>query len=326
MAGTHPRDVSLARARDVVRRAVDKAEQLGLHGGIAVVGASGALVTASRLDHGGLGGMGRATSKAWISATQQIPSVEHLHRMTSLPQPIAGGFVAVSPQAAFPGGGGLPIVDDSGVVVGGIAASGSTVSPFFPAGLAAQDLSVDGQPANPEDLLIAYALDIPYASQHGDDQGRWSARFGELRIAPEASRGMASAPPASQQDELAWAVALCDRLMAAAAERGLRVWGALGGTGGDPGQKDRQVDPDAARLEVALALATSAARFGVPSEQLATDFGSALATVAALHPTPFLALPGGLPLTEDDRLVGGVGVGGADPATCADLLRSVVRA
>ncbi|QGN57450.1 hypothetical protein GKE56_05700 [Nostocoides sp. HKS02] len=326
MAATHPRDISLAQARAVVRRAVDKAEQLGLHGGIAVVGASGALVTASRLDHGGLGGMGRAASKAWISATQQIPSVEHLHRMTSLPQPIAAGFVAVSPQAAFPGGGGLPIVDDDGVVVGGIAASGATVSPFFPAGLAAEDLSVDGQPANPEDLLIAYALDLPYVSQHGDDQGRWSARFGELRVEPAASRGMATAPAASRQHELNWAIALCDRLMAAATDRDLRVSVAVVDRGGDPVQQDRMDGAAAAGVEVALAVATSSARFGAPSERLATDYGPSLAAVAALHPAPFLALPGGLPLTEEGRLVGGVGVGGADPATCADLLRSVVEA
>jgi uncharacterized protein GlcG (DUF336 family) len=64
-------DLSIVDARALVRRAVDKAEQLGLRGGIAVVGASGALVTASRLDNGGPGGMARARSKAWIAATQQ---------------------------------------------------------------------------------------------------------------------------------------------------------------------------------------------------------------------------------------------------------------
>jgi len=121
-------DLPLTRARELVQRAVDKAEQLGLRGGIAVVGASGTLVTASRLDHGGVGGMARARSKAWISATQQIPSAEHMRRMTTLPAPISAGFVGVSPQAMFPGAGGLPIVDDAGIVVGGIAASGATVT------------------------------------------------------------------------------------------------------------------------------------------------------------------------------------------------------
>ena len=66
-------DIDLASARELVRRAVDKAEQLGISGAIAVVGASGALVTASRMDEGGAGGLGRARSKAWIAATQKIP-------------------------------------------------------------------------------------------------------------------------------------------------------------------------------------------------------------------------------------------------------------
>ena len=65
--------MSLSVARAVIQRAIDKGEQLHLAGGIAVVGASGALVSASRMDRGGAGGMARARSKAWISATQQIP-------------------------------------------------------------------------------------------------------------------------------------------------------------------------------------------------------------------------------------------------------------
>ena len=58
--GPHPRDLSLAEARALVQRAVDKAEQLGLRGAIAVVGATGTLITASRMDAGGPGGMARA--------------------------------------------------------------------------------------------------------------------------------------------------------------------------------------------------------------------------------------------------------------------------
>ena len=151
-----------------MQRAVDKAEQLGLRGGIAVVGATGTLITASRMDAGGPGGMARARSKAWISATQQIPSSEHLHRMTTIAPPVAAGFAAASPEALFPGAGGMPVSAD-GAVVAGIAASGATVSPFFPAGVDPRVLSADGKPANPEDLLIAYALGLPYAGQHGDD-------------------------------------------------------------------------------------------------------------------------------------------------------------
>src|SRR3954447_8322030 len=213
MGDVHPGDVSLVRARALVRRAVDKAEQLGLRGAIAVVGASGALVTASRLDHGGPGGMSPARSKAWISATQQIPSAEHLRRMTTLPAPISQGFVTASPEALFPGAGGLPIRDGE-VVVGGISASGATVSPFLPSGVAPEAVSADGEPANPEDLLIAYALSTPYAGQHGDDGARWQARFGDLTVAPDHSLGLKPAPPAVRQSELDWAMTVGDRVLA----------------------------------------------------------------------------------------------------------------
>src|SRR5579859_1085896 len=102
------------------------------------------------MDAGGPGGMARARSKAWISATQQIPSAEHLHRMTVIAPPVAAGFALASPEALFPGAGGMPVRagGDGGVVVAGIAASGATVSPFFPDGVEPRALSADGRPAN----------------------------------------------------------------------------------------------------------------------------------------------------------------------------------
>ena len=96
---------------------------MGVRGAFAVVGGSGVLVSASRMDRGGAGGMARARSKAWISATQQIPSTEHHVRMATLPPPIAAGFVACSPEAMFPGAGGMPIHDDDDPerpVIGGL--------------------------------------------------------------------------------------------------------------------------------------------------------------------------------------------------------------
>jgi uncharacterized protein GlcG (DUF336 family) len=322
---THPYDIPLAEARALVQRAVDKAEQLGLRGGIAVVGASGALVTASRLDHGGPGGMARAASKAWISATQQIPSAEHLHRMTTLPLPISSGFVQVSPQAVFPGAGGIPVLDPDGVVVGGIAASGATVSPFLPAGVAPEVVNADGKPANPEDLLIAYALGVPYVGQHGDDQARWEARFGDLVVPPERSLGTAPAPTAGRQQQLAWARELCDRVLAAATERGLLVSVAVVDSGGDPVQQDRMDGAVAAGVDVALATGATAARYGCPSADLSTRYGNATSSLWALHPSPFLAAPGGVPLLSDGRVVGGLGVGGVESHACAEIAREVSR-
>jgi uncharacterized protein GlcG (DUF336 family) len=62
------------------------------------------------------GGMARARSKAWIAATQQIPSAEHLHRMRTVAPPMVTGFVGCSPEAVFPGAGGMPIERDGWVV------------------------------------------------------------------------------------------------------------------------------------------------------------------------------------------------------------------
>src|SRR3954469_10985992 len=105
----HTDDLPLVDARALIERAIAKADQLGVRGAVAVVGGSGVLVSASRMDRGGAGGMARARSKAWIAPTQQIPSHEHLRRMSTLPHAMERGFVAVSPEAVFPGAGGMPI-------------------------------------------------------------------------------------------------------------------------------------------------------------------------------------------------------------------------
>jgi uncharacterized protein GlcG (DUF336 family) len=324
MVGTHPRDLGLAEARALVQRAVDKAEQLGLRGAVAVVGATGTLLTASRMDAGGPGGMTRARSKAWISATQQIPSSEHLHRMTTIAPPVAAGFAQASPEALFPGAGGMPINAD-GVVVAGIAASGATVSPFFPADADPRVLSADGRPANPEDLLIAYALGIPYAGQHGDDQKRWEQRFANLVVDPADSLGMAPAPPASRQAQLDWAKALCDAAMDAAARRGVRVAVAVVDRGGDPIQQDLMDGGPAGGVAVAQAVAGAAALFDCESADLGARFGPADA-VAALVVPPVLSVPGGLPVRDAGRVVAGLGVGGAGPSVCEDIARTALAA
>ena len=322
--GPHPRDLGLAEARALVQRAVNKAEQLGLRGAIAVVGATGTLLTASRMDAGGPGGMARARSKAWISATQQIPSAEHLHRMTTIAPPVAAGFALASPEALFPGAGGMPVSVD-GVVVAGLAASGATVSPFFPADADPRVLSADGRPANPEDLLIAYALGLPYAGQHGDDQKRWEERFGDLVIDPAESLGLAPAPRATRQAQLGWAKGLCDAVMATASDRGVHVAVSVVDGGGDPIQQDLMDGGPAGAVAVAQAVASAAALFDCDSGDLKSRFGAADA-VATLVVPPVLGVPGGLPVRDAGRVVAGLGVGGGDPAVCEKIARTALAA
>ena len=92
----------------------------------------------------------------------------------------------------------MPIAGDDGVVTGGVAASGATVGPFvdFP-GADPRKLIADGRPANAEDLLVHYALGLPYAGQHGDDEQRWLAAYGSLP--DEEGLGMTELPPASRE-------------------------------------------------------------------------------------------------------------------------------
>ena len=184
------------RRSALVRRAVDKAEQLGISGAIAVVGASGALVTASRMDEGGAGGLGRARSKAWIAATQKIPShrapapddVDRARRSRPASRRSRRRRRSRAPAACRSVTSGPDHRRRS-------PPRGRRVSPFFPAELDRRYSIVDGQPANPEDQVIAYALDMPYVGQHGDDKPRWEARYGawqdrstRRRLGPVPSR------------------------------------------------------------------------------------------------------------------------------------------
>ncbi len=312
-------DLDLESARALVRRAVEKAEQLGLSGGIVVVGASGALVTGSRMDDGGAGGMGRARSKAWIAATQRIPSTEHLHRLGVIATAVAAGFPLISPESAFPGAGGMPVRRD-GRIVAGIAASGATVSPFIPPGLDAEMMLANGRPANPEDLLIAYALEQEYVGQHGDDLARWTAAFGAWRDEPPAGVGMSPAPTSTQQADLDWARGLADAVIARATGEGLAVSVCVVDRRGEPMQHDAMDDAPTSGAYVAEAVAAAAALFHAPSGDLAERLPAA----DHLLPVRVSALSGGLPVRVDGRVVAGLGVGGPAPFRCAELAATVL--
>jgi uncharacterized protein GlcG (DUF336 family) len=305
----HTRDLPLADARALIERGIAKAQDLGVRGAIAVVGASGVLVSASRMDRGGTAGMARARSKAWIAATQQMPSVEHLRRMTTLPFPMERGFVGTAPEAVFPGAGGMPIRGDDGAVVAGIAASGATVGPFVAyEGADPRKLIVDGKPANCEDLLVHYALGIPYVGQHGDDEQRWIDAYGSLPEEPGV--GYADPPPASQPEH-EWALALADRAIAEARARGVLIAVAVVDHRGDPIQQDCMDGAPTAGPLVAEAVAVTAATFQVASDEVRAD-------LAALLPITASVAPGGLPLPD-----GGVGIGGAAPEICAEIAAAV---
>jgi uncharacterized protein GlcG (DUF336 family) len=310
----HADDIGLSDARALIARAVDKAEEIAMRGAIAVVGSTGALVSASRMDRGGAGGMARARSKAWIAATQQIPSAEHLHRMGVVAPPMVSGFVACSPEAAFPGAGGMPLWRD-GAVIGGIAASGAGIGPFvaYP-GAVKEKLIAGGEPANGEDLLVHYALGIPYQGQHGDDLARWEAAYGPFPPDAGAGSGIDEPPPASRQPEHAWALARADRAIALAREQSALIAVSIVDVRGEPIQQDRMDDAPSAAVELSQALAATAAMFQTDAASVRDTYpAGALAQLAAALPYPILSAPGGIPIREGGRVVGGIGIAGRAP-------------
>jgi uncharacterized protein GlcG (DUF336 family) len=311
---SHQTDIALDQARALIARAIDKAAHVGVRGAFAVVGGSGVLVSASRMDRGGAGGMARARSKAWISATQQIPSTEHHMRMATLPPPIAAGFVACSPEAMFPGAGGMPIYSE-GIVVGGFSASGATIGPFVNIpGIDRRMLIADGKPANSEDLIVLWTLGLPYEGQHGDDEKRWLEAFAELPNEPGLGYGD---PPPASQPEHKWALGLADRAIAEAARRGDRIAVAIVDSRGDPIQQDTMDGAPSAAPFVAEAVAAGAATFQLPSAEIDP-------ALSAVLPYRVLTVPGGVPVREGDRVVAGLGIAGPEVAVCAEIAESVL--
>jgi uncharacterized protein GlcG (DUF336 family) len=311
----HTTDIPLAEARRLIARAIDKAAHIGARGAFAVVGGTGVLVSASRMDRGGAGGMARARSKAWISATQQIPSTEHHLRMATLPAPIAAGFVACSPEANFPGAGGMPIYDDDDAVVGGFSASGATVGPFVDIpGIDRRMLIADGKPANSEDLIVLWTLGLPYRGQHGDDEKRWLDAF---KVLPDEPGLGYSAPPPASQPEHEWALALADAAIAEAAARGERIAVAIVDSRGDPIQQDTMDAAPSAAPFVAEAVAAGAATF----QRASAEIDPALTSVL---PYRALTVPGGVPVREDGRVVAGLGIAGPDAVICHEIAEAVL--
>jgi uncharacterized protein GlcG (DUF336 family) len=333
--------MNYTEARGLIDRAIDKAAQVGAAGAFAVVGSDGALISASKMDHDEAGGMARARSKAWISATQQAPSTVHHDRMWKLPPPIAVGFVANSPEASFPGAGGMPLSDDEGRIIAGFSASGSSIGPFVDLpGVDRPYLIAQGKPANSEDLIVLWALGLDYVGQHGDDAKRWQEAFGELPS--EQGLGYSDAP-AAEQPRHRGAVAVVDRAFQMARDRGARVAVTVCDRGGDPIQQDAMPGSASAASIVAEAVARSAARFELPSAEVRPD-------LAALLPIPGAVAPGGLPIRRGDATVAAIGslapagnsggrgdsgldggavvaalgVGGPDPDLCHEIAAAVL--
>lgn len=313
------RKLTLHEARALVARAIDKAEQIRCAGAVVVADRAGNTLTASRMDDAGPLGMRTGRSKTYVAAATCRPSSDFLKEMVAVPPLLAKGYLNVLPKQPFPGAGAMPLVRD-GRVIGALGASGATMGPFvkYP-GCDPRMLVVDGKAANAEDLVISYARELgAYDPQHGDDDARWNAAYGELPGAEFAGcNGMAAAPKHGAQLILASALALSDAALALGRAEDVRIAVAIVDRHGDAIQLDCDDGACGATLGIAEMAAACAALFGCGSDAVMDRFGvDTLKAYRAQSGRDIAAVPGGMPLFAGDALWGAIGIGGTDPDTC----------
>jgi uncharacterized protein GlcG (DUF336 family) len=310
--------LSLAEARDIVGRAVAKGEALNQRGAFVLVDDGGVVITAARMDGAGKLGVPISRAKAYGAAVNRETSAQFASRMSQMFVGIYMAYQDLARDSTFPGPGAMPI-RKNGQVVGAIS-TGAGIGPFCKfEGVDPAALIVEGKPTNAEDLIIAYALGLPYAPQHGDDMKRWTEAYG---AAPShgAGTGFAVAPPAKRQAALDAAQRMIDAGMAEAERLKASVAIAVTDRHGDIVRVDRMDGAPPMTPDVAEAVAVTALNFQSPSGEAPRD----AAQFAAAAPFKFLAVPGGLPVERGGRIVGALGVGGADQRMCAEIA-SVAR-
>jgi uncharacterized protein GlcG (DUF336 family) len=161
--GTAP-PLTLAEARAYIDRALEKARGLDQRGTFVVVDEGGNVVSISRIEGAPLAGIGVSRAKAYAAAVTHEPTAQFSERMHRFPER-SHAYETILPEHLFPGPGGMPILKN-GRVVGGMS-TGPGIRPWTRvSGLDREKLMVNGELANVEDLIIAYALGIPYQNQH----------------------------------------------------------------------------------------------------------------------------------------------------------------
>lgn len=308
----------LRTARDILRRAVEKAEDLGQRGTYVVVDEAGTIVTSSRMDGAGALSFAVSRSKAYAAAVHRAPSGLLATLYSSGPVQY-DAMQRLAPKRFFPGPG-AQLIESDGRVIGAIT-TGMGVAPFVKLpGVDPSKLIVDGKAANAEDICAAYALRKPYVGQRGDDHESWMKAYGKP---PEGrGTGLDEVPKATRQVELDAAIALCDAAMAEAERRKVLVSVAVLDRNGDMIQVDRMDHGPPMTPDIALAVAVTALNFGGSSADAAKY--PDLEALGRATPYTFLPIPGGLAMVEDGRVSGAIGVGGVDPETCEAIARAVI--
>ncbi len=151
--------LTLREAREILERAVEKAEEVGWISAFAVTDVGGNVISISRVDGAPAAAAPLARSKAYLTAVMTRQSLPFSERMDAHPARF-DGYQNILPRPLFPGPGAIPIKKD-GKVVGGFSSSISSHE-------GGMQIEVGGKKMSREDIVTAYALQIPYVEQHGD--------------------------------------------------------------------------------------------------------------------------------------------------------------
>jgi uncharacterized protein GlcG (DUF336 family) len=304
--------MTLTEARDVTARAVAKTEALRQSGCFVVVDLSGEPVAVRRMDATGGGAYDIVRGKALGAALLSEASSSFAARVLKFPPQIFAAYQQLMRGQPFPGAGAVPLLRNQ-IAIGAVA-SGVRIGPFVKLpGVGAEELLVDGQPANLEDLVISYAVGGPYRPEHGDDMARWTEAYGAPPDAAVKGNGLREVPPATRQPVLDSAVALADRVMARAAEQGEAVTVVVADRYGHVVTVDRMDGAPPAAVRMAEGVALTAAAVQTRTAELAGAAPSIPADVLRAIGKHLLPMAGGSPIFLNGQCIGAVGVAGRDP-------------
>ncbi len=304
-------DLTLTEARAIMDRAIEKTRRFKLAGAIVVMDLGANVVCLSRMGTAPTT-IWIARAKAYLTAAKRRPLTETSVRMHDRPFN-NGNWQRMAQEPIFPGEGGMLIQKD-GRVVGAIA-TGEGIGPFdeIP-GVDPGEFELDGVWGNAEDIIIAYALRIPYEDQHTRTTDR-PAREGPHRgrQVPERIDDLPHTLEVARR--------YADRAIELAQQRGVALGVAVVDEVGVVMQMDRMDGAPPASPDLAEARAATALVFQRPTLEVTRSTSpDHLDRVGEIVHFKILGGGGGAPITRDGQVVGAVGVFGAIDDEAADAL------
>ncbi len=151
--------LTLADARAILKRAVEKGAEVDWISTHAVVDEGGNVISMSRADGAPSGAAPLARAKAYLAAVSGRPTVVFANRMDAHPLRFHG-YQAILSRPVFPGPGAVPIMRGSRVV-GGYSSNISSNT-------TGMKIDVGGKKLSRADIVNAHAVQAPYVEQHAD--------------------------------------------------------------------------------------------------------------------------------------------------------------